>query len=128
MTMASLYTGAMRNPQQPPERKPTHCVYCKQFHLPSCCDVVTNPQDRMAIVKKDKLCFNCLGRHKLSQCMSRFKCKVCKHKHHTSLCTSHTNAKSDDKGTGGKRPKSQNCSPLLHQFLSQLLCKATLAY
>ena len=127
MTMASLHTGAMSNPQQPSERKPTHCVHFKQFHLPSRCDVVTNPQDHMAIVKKDKLCFNCLGRHKLSKCMSRFKCKVCKHKHHTSLCTSHTNTKSDDKGTG-QMSTTTELFTLLHQFLSQLLCKAALAY
>ena len=100
MTMASLHAGAIRNPQQQSERKPIHCVYCKQLHLPSRCDVVTNPQDRMTIVKRDKLCFNCLGRHKVSQCMSKFKCKICKHKHHTSLCTSHINTKGDDKGTG----------------------------
>ena len=53
MTMASLHMGTVRNLQQSSERKPTHYVYCKQLHLPSCCEVVTNAQDCMAIVKRN---------------------------------------------------------------------------
>lgn len=35
--------------------------------------------------KRGNLCYNCLAHHKVSQCTSRFRCKKCKKKHHTSL-------------------------------------------
>ena len=39
-------------------------------------------------MKRDNLCFNCLAKHRASQCNSRFTCKECKKRHHTSLCQS----------------------------------------
>jgi len=44
---------------------------------------VTDQQKRMDIIKQDKLCFNCLGHHKLSQCQLWYRCCG---RHHTSLC------------------------------------------
>ena len=89
---ASFHTNAVRNP------RPTHnssdgkkkhpCVYCSGSHAPSICDVVTDYQKRLEIVKQGKLCFNCLAHHKISQCNSKHRCRRCKQKHHTSLCNS----------------------------------------
>ena len=31
--------------------------------------------------------FQCLARHKVSQCTSKFRCRLCKRKHHTSFCS-----------------------------------------
>ena len=62
------------------------CIFCKGPHPPVCCDIVVIPQKRLAIVKRGKHCFNCLGHHKASQCQSKFRCKKCKQKHHSSLC------------------------------------------
>ena len=88
ITMASLYTGSRHHPPNPTDRKKSmSCIYCKGQHFPSACDVVTDQQERTAIVKRDKLCYNCLGHHKIAACNSKFKCRNCKHKHHTSLCT-----------------------------------------
>ena len=67
-------------------KKKTQCVYCKGEHSPTICSEVTNHQKRLEIVRKSNLCFNCLGNHKISQCNSKFRCKHCRHKHHTSLC------------------------------------------
>ena len=66
---------------------PKTCVYCKQQHSPSSCDVITTPQYHLAIVKKNNLCSSCLAHHKVSQCNSKYKCKVYKQKYHTRLCT-----------------------------------------
>ena len=44
------------------------------------------PPEATKIVYKANLCFNCLGNHKVSQCNSKYQCKHCRHKHHTSLC------------------------------------------
>ena len=47
---------------------------------------VTCSKERMAIAKAAGLCFNCLVRHKVSQCTSKFSCWQCRMQHHTSLC------------------------------------------
>ena len=87
-TMASLYTGSRHNPPQPIDRRMSmNCVYCKGQHSSSACDVVTEMSGHLAIVKRDKLCYNCLGHHKVMAYNSKFRCRNCKHKHHTTLCT-----------------------------------------
>ena len=67
-------------------KKKAHCVYCKGEHSPTTCSEVTDHQKRLEIIRKANLCFNCLGNHKISQCHSKFRCKHCRNKHHTSLC------------------------------------------
>ena len=85
---ASFYAGIKggRHPSGGGGKKKTLCAYCKGEHSPTTCAHVTDYQQRLEIVRKANLCFNCLGNHKISQCNSKFRCKQCKHKHHTSLC------------------------------------------
>ena len=85
---ASFYAGirgSRFNLSSNGKKKPL-CVYCKGDHSPSMCEVVSDVQRRLDIVKKGNLCYNCLGNHKVSLCNSKFRCKNCRHKHHTSLC------------------------------------------
>ena len=49
--------------------------------------MITDCQERWTIIKREKLCFNCLGSHKSTTCQSRYRCHKCRGKHHTSLCT-----------------------------------------
>ena len=67
------------------KKKPS-CVFCKGPHSAHTCNVVTDHQQRLEIVKRDNLCFNCLAHHKVSNCTSRFRCRKCQRRHHTSLC------------------------------------------
>ena len=90
-----VYTGTRHQPQPTDTRRPVRCVCCKRQHPSSSCDVVANPQDRLSIVKRDNLCFNCLAHHKVTQCNSKFRCRACKCKHHTSLCTTPTQPTTD---------------------------------
>ncbi|XP_053387257.1 uncharacterized protein LOC128551020 [Mercenaria mercenaria] len=90
------------------QRKPTSytekkCVYCKGHHSSLECKKVTDYKERMNIVKKNKLCLNCLGAHKLSDCRSRFKCKKCSKRHHTSICTG-------SESTSTETPTNQQCN------------------
>ena len=88
---ASFHTGSnrrpTRNPSNPTEgHKRLTCVYCKGSHAPISCNAVKEHQKRLDIIKRDKLCYNCLGHHKVSECNSRYRCRKCNRKHHTSIC------------------------------------------
>ena len=74
------------HPRDSQQKKLPECPFCKRSHKANNCDVVVDPKQRLAIVKQDNLCFNCLAQHKASQCNSRFTCRECKKRHHTSLC------------------------------------------
>ena len=72
---ASFLTGATSRPDT---RKPLKCIFCKGPHPASQCDAIPDPSKRMDIVKREKLCFNCLGHHRVSQCQSKGRRKRCK--------------------------------------------------
>ena len=107
MTTASFYTGASNStPRQSPQYKPKSCTYCQSTtHSTSSCDVVTDSGKRLEIVRRENLCFNCLGRHRAAQCKSKSRCKRCKGKHHTSLCE---NMSQKDKQLKQEAPSSSD--------------------
>ena len=43
------------------QRKQTECVFCIGNHIDNSCSVIVDPKERLAIVKQDGLCFNCLA-------------------------------------------------------------------
>ena len=51
---------------------------CDRYKLLGTCE-------RKAVVRKLKLCMNCLGRHFVADCPSKFSCRTCNGRHHTSL-------------------------------------------
>ena len=69
-------------------KRTPQCAFCKGPHPAHSCPVITDFQERLDIVKERALCYNCLARHRVSQCPSKFRCRRCKKKHHTSLCNS----------------------------------------
>ncbi|XP_077997420.1 uncharacterized protein LOC144450649 [Glandiceps talaboti] len=84
----AFYTDTRRT--SPPQgtthpRKPRTCAYCKGPHYHNDCVIVIDRKKHHDIAKRDRLCFNCLGRHRASECKSKGKCGW---KHHTSLCSS----------------------------------------
>ena len=84
---ASFFTatqGAQTQGAQPREKKRA-CAFCKGSHSPRECKV--EHDQKMDIVKREHLCFNCLGKHKISQCKSKIRCKCGGRKHHTSICS-----------------------------------------
>ena len=87
-------TSHKRGTHEKPKRS-ISCIFCKGAHKPSLCTTITCHNERLAIVKNSGLCFNCLARHKVSQCSSRFMRKECNKKHHTSLCHAFTTTKTD---------------------------------
>jgi len=67
-------------------RHHNHVFFCKGPHAAHKYFTVTDHHRRLDIVRQNNLCFNCLARHKVSQCASKLQCRNCKRKHHTSLC------------------------------------------
>ncbi|XP_064643603.1 uncharacterized protein LOC135497698 [Lineus longissimus] len=68
------------------QRKP-YCAFCKGTHYSGECTVYAKPADRLTQTRKLQLCFNCLGRHKIKDCKSKFTCRKCKKRHHTAICS-----------------------------------------
>ena len=82
-------THKMPSPRYIPPNytKPKKCVYFQKARSSNECPTIKESSKRWAIVKEQKLCFNCLGHHQSSACPSKFCCRMCTEKHHTSLCT-----------------------------------------
>ena len=89
MTTGAFQIGARgRGVNNSGKRKGPLCIFCKGAHPTHTCESVTEHQKRLEIVQREKLCFNCLAHHKVSQFQSKFRCKKCKKRHHTTLCNS----------------------------------------
>jgi len=58
--------------------------FLQRYSFPSVCTTVTDPKQH---TDQDRLCFNCLGHHKISSCNSKHHCHYCCRKHYTSLCS-----------------------------------------
>ena len=70
------------------ERKVT-CTFCKGPHQSAKCQIVSSPQARKDILRKQGRCFVCLKRGHLSRaCASNIRCFLCKQRHHMSICES----------------------------------------
>ena len=62
------------------------CTYCKGPHSSVQYNVITDVKARLDVVKRERLCFNCLGNHKSVHCNTKNHCRICHKKHHSSLC------------------------------------------
>lgn len=65
-----------------------NCLLCKKPHYFSKCAQFLNksPSQRRELVKQSKRCFNCLSlKHSVQECTSRFSCRTCQQRHHSSL-------------------------------------------
>ena len=103
------------------KKKGPVCVFCKGPHPTHTCESVTDHQKRLEIIKRENLCFNCLAHHKISQCQSRFRCKKCKKKHHTTLCNSETQHSGPTHDKTADKPPAPNFQQMLKGFLHQYL-------
>lgn len=67
------------------------CHICKQNHFVMNCSQYTNRtvQQKLALIRKHKLCYNCLGLHQSQHCKSLKRCQRCAKKHHTTIHQSH---------------------------------------
>ncbi|KAK6018945.1 zinc knuckle [Ostertagia ostertagi] len=80
-----------RVPRKPRSSKQKPCPYCNTpSHQASRCTVFPTVQQRHRQVKALRLCYNCLSnQHSTKDCPSKYSCKFCSRRHHSSLCFSH---------------------------------------
>ena len=87
---AAFYAGADKITNKGTGRSSTPsqrtCVFCKGSHSPMDFQTLESNQARKEFVTEKNLCFNCLGKHRVSACTSRYRCCKCHRKHHTSIC------------------------------------------
>ena len=125
LTMEEMQTSTMLTNTRPSvkntarntetdQRGKYKCPYCKGDHYANDCTTVTDPGERMKIVKRDRLCFNCLRRHKVSECRSKQTCKCCHKRHHSSLCE-----KKRDENTEIQQNCTERKTTQLHSSLTQ---------
>ncbi|XP_066589184.1 uncharacterized protein [Prorops nasuta] len=63
------------------------CYICSGAHMVFQCTkfIKKAVKDRRIMVKRNRLCFNCLGKHTFALCPSERRCNICKEKHHTLI-------------------------------------------
>ena len=74
------------------------CVYCSDTssHKSANCPKVVSVVERRKILQQKHLCFNCTGSsHRASDCKSKLTCQNCNKKHHTSICDTNTEQRSE---------------------------------
>ena len=63
------------------------CPFDGETHHPAYCSMYQNSplEEKKRLVSEKKLCFNCLGQHKVKDCPSKHTCSKCNQHHHTTL-------------------------------------------
>jgi len=116
---ANNYVNVVKNTASTPTK---YCVFChEKTHYASQCKSIVDKETRMKIVKRDRLCFNCLGRHKVTECKSKHSCKLCKKRHHTSLCKSVT----ADNSSAEQRESGNTATPFVKRNNDTSTCSST---
>jgi len=80
------------------------CAICSGQHYTALCSQYqTKPvRQKLELIQKHKLCYNCLGNHKIAICRVTRRCQKCGRKHHTTIHQTParaTNTKSEDNTT-----------------------------
>ena len=86
------------------------CVHCFEEHAAENCEKVKGSEERKCILRKYAKCFIWLNSgHRSFDCRNkdRFKCRVCKGRHHTSIYSDRPNA-----AHGNKKTLAQESTPL----------------
>ena len=78
------------------QKRARKCVNCQaEDHKPSECGKIISPTNRKEFLATKKLCFNCTGPHKSAECKSTATCQHCGKRHHTSICGSPKEVKTE---------------------------------
>lgn len=107
-------------------QKSVSCPLCSANHYTSNCPQYSSKsiQQRIAIINKNRLCYNCLGTHKASCCRNTKRCLKCGHKHHTSIHQTNPKINNFESASSTSENSTLTTSKLtesqvLHSFITQ---------
>lgn len=65
----------------------SNCAICSEKHYTTACPQYLSKtrNQRLSIITKHRLCYNCLGAHLASNCKSTRRCQRCGKRHHTTI-------------------------------------------
>ncbi|XP_024882548.1 uncharacterized protein LOC112461517, partial [Temnothorax curvispinosus] len=100
--------------------KKNSCVICSAKHYVAHCPQYTAKtiEQRLAIIAKHKLCFNCLGLHRASACRVTTRCLKCGSKHHTTI-HKFKGKQNSDQATAKAEPQADSSSTSTKEQASQ---------
>jgi len=113
-TITSLHAQA--KPGYHKNKATPNCVFCKGSHVSSQCTTVSDVYKRSDIVKQNNLCWNCLGKHRISNCKSTGRFRHCMKRHHSSLCFANSQSNSGNTDSGSS--SSSNASTITDPAVS----------
>ncbi|XP_071653735.1 uncharacterized protein [Temnothorax longispinosus] len=101
--------------------KKNSCVICSAKHYVAHCPQYTAKtiEQRLAIIAKHKLCFNCLGLHRASACRVTTRCLKCGSKHHTTIHKFKGKQTNSDQATAKAEPQTDSSSTSTKEQASQ---------
>ncbi|XP_039306359.1 uncharacterized protein LOC120358020 [Solenopsis invicta] len=85
--VSQLNPSSVKSHYQGKNKTVKSCSFCSENHWSASCPqyVSKTVQQRVVLVQKHNLCFNCLGPHRASACRITTRCRKCAGKHHTTL-------------------------------------------
>ncbi|XP_011688865.1 PREDICTED: uncharacterized protein LOC105450630 [Wasmannia auropunctata] len=91
------------------------CFMCAgSYYIAACLDFAAKTvEERRETVITKRLCFNCLGPHRLSECRSAKRCRICSGQHHTLLHTASPSSAAPTTAGGSASSGSQHPFNLL---------------
>lgn len=106
-----------QQPAGPPQVQQKVCQFCSGFHQPTDCTKYNTPELRKQRTVELRLCINCLrSDHYISKCFITRNCKLCRKRHHTSLCLTTTGA--NQASFAGNRALQNSQQPTTYQIQS----------
>ena len=103
------------------------CVYCRGVsHKAKDCTAITSVEDRRKYLQEKRLCFNCTGPHRATNCRSRGNCANCKQRHHTSICDRNSQLSSERAAMTAAHVGEKVCHPDVVVKVNGVKCRALL--
>ena len=101
------------------------CVYCGGIHYSASCEsVITDPQSRFEILKRDRRCFACLRRDHQSGSGGK-NCRRCHGNHHQSICRQSISKQHDPSAPNRNSQETHNSTLVSHATESPQLVQTT---
>ena len=117
-----VYTATVK------EERTGECVYCDDpNHKAQECPNVTQPRERLQVLLRKRLCFNCTyANHRIWNCPSKKTCYHCGDKHHTSICDKATTTDTENKSLLFCTKTDKGTFPMVVARVNGVLCRAVL--